>query len=51
MRVVSCRLTPCLSPLGDETAPFSAAGQSAERATNEFISPQSFGCGCATLSC
>gem|GEM_PF-3571357 len=36
-------------PVGDEVAPASAARQSAELAKNAFISPRSFGCGCAAL--
>jgi|GEM_PF-6467986 len=36
-------------PVGDEVAPFSAARHSAELVTNAFISPRSFGCGCAAL--
>jgi predicted AAA+ superfamily ATPase len=35
--------------LSDEVAPFSAAGRSAKPGTNAFISPRSFGCGCAAL--
>jgi len=36
--------------LSDEVAPFSAARHSAQLGTNAFISPRSFGCGCAALS-
>jgi len=44
------RMTPNLvCPLSDEVAPFSAAQHSAQLGTNAFISPRSFGCGCAAL--
>jgi len=39
-----------LPPLGDGVAPFSAARRSAKLGTSAFISPRSFGCGCAALS-
>jgi len=39
-----------ISPFGDEVAPFSAARRSAKSGTNAFVSPRSFGCGCAALS-
>jgi len=35
--------------VGDEVAPFSAARRSAKPGTNAFISPRSFGFGCAAL--
>jgi len=38
-----------ISPGGDEVTPVSAARQSAALATNAFILPGSFGCGCAAL--
>jgi len=39
----------CISTQGDEAAIFSAARHSAQLGTNAFISPRSFGCGCAAL--
>gem|GEM_PF-3381737 len=38
-----------LPSLSDEVAPFSAARHSAQLGTRAFISPRSFGCGCAAL--
>jgi len=38
-----------ISPAGDEVALFSAARRSAKPGTNAFISPRSFGSGCAGL--
>jgi len=36
--------------VGDEVEPVSAVPQNSELATNAFVYPRSFGCGCAALT-
>jgi len=39
-----------MRPVSDEVSPFSAARRSAKPATNVFVSPRSFGRGCAAMA-